>query len=278
MILWGGTLSAQDGVLPGDQFSDGWRKSGDVRRYDPYSLYNHIDGGAELFLEFGFESLLVQYYALADQELTLEVYRMKSPESALGVYLMKCGEETPIPGILARNSGNRFQFIILKGRFFIQIYNADGKESLIPVMVDLTHSLLKSIPEEASVTLFTLLPKENLIPASERLIRGPTALEPIFTFGRGDVLQLGGQVFGVLGDYKDPSANRYTQILIPYPGTEDAQSAYANLIANLDSYITIRKQDETSFVFQDYKNQFGKVTISGSRIIITIHLSGEPGL
>ena len=211
MIIPGCTLMAQDVVLPQDHFEAGWQKSEKVRRFNPYSLYYHINGGADLFLEFGFESLLVQYYAQSDEELTLEVYHMKSPESALGVYLMKCGQETPIQGISSRNSSNRYQFIILKGRFFIQIYNATGDESLMPVMVSLTGLLLKNIPEENPGSLFSLLPVENLIPGSERFIRGPIAMEPIFTFGRGDVLQLGGLVFAVLGDYQSTKQNRYTR-------------------------------------------------------------------
>lgn len=278
MIIPGCTLMAQDVVLPGDHFEAGWHKSEKVRRFNPYGLYHHINGGADLFLEFGFESLLVQYYAQSDEELTLEVYHMKSPESALGVYLMKCGRETPIQGISSRNSGNRYQFIILKGRFFIQIYNATGDESLMPVMVSLTGLLLKNIPEENPGSLFSLLPVENLIPGSERLIRGPIAMEPIFTFGRGDVLQLGGLVFAVLGDYQSSKQNRYTRILIPYPGTEHAHSAYKNLISNLDSYITIRKQGDDSFVFQDFENHFGRVALEGVRISILIHLSEQPDL
>jgi hypothetical protein len=278
LILMGSVLSAQDAVLPGDHFSVGWQKSEKLRRFTRYNLYNHINGGAELFLEFGFESLLMQRYMKEDQELTLELYRMETPESALGIYLMKCGQETPVPGISARNSGNRFQFTVLKGQYYIQIYNADGEETVLPDMIALTTRALDPIPEEKPVSLFELLPKEHLISGSERIFRGPNALEPIFTFGQGDIFQLKGEVFGVLGDYSGKHQNSHTLILIPYPSEETAGSAYNHLCAHLDSYITVVKQEEQAFVFQDYQNQYGKVLHKESMISIRIHLKEEPAL
>ena len=274
----GSTLSAQDAVIPGDHFSPDWQRSEKLRRFTPYNLYNHINGGAELFLEFGFESLLMQRYMKYNQELILELYRMETPESALGIYLMKCGQETPVPGISARNSGNRFQFTVLKGRYYIQVYNADGNETILPDMIVLTREALRPIPEEKPVSLFGLLPREHLISGSERLFRGPNALEPIFTFGEGDIFQLEGQVFGVLADYSDTEHNPYTRILIPYPNREKADSAYRNLVTHLDSYLTVIKQEKQTFVFRDYNLHFGKVALKGFRITIRIHLTEEPAL
>src|SRR4030066_305738 len=101
------------------------------------NLFDYIDGGAEIFLEFGFDRLLVQDYRKEDSEIGLELFQMESPESALGIYLMKCGAETPIDGVPARNSGDKTQFTILKGATFVHINNPDGRESLLPMMVDL---------------------------------------------------------------------------------------------------------------------------------------------
>jgi hypothetical protein len=102
-ILLVANASAQS-LLPGDGFSAGWKKTGLARTFISQDLFNHIDGGAELFLEFGFVRLLVQTYGGGSSELTAAVYEMESAAAALGIYLMKMGKETPFSEIAARNS------------------------------------------------------------------------------------------------------------------------------------------------------------------------------
>lgn len=45
------------GLIPPDGAAPGWTRAGTQKVYGPGDLYNYIDGGAELFLEFGFEAL-----------------------------------------------------------------------------------------------------------------------------------------------------------------------------------------------------------------------------
>jgi len=107
-------LSVQAGaevVLPEDNSVAGWVKSERLLRFEKNNLFDYIDGGAELFLEFGFDKLLVQRYkrvgGKGDEEIAVEIYEMESPESALGIYLIKTGKETPIKAIKSRNSRHR---------------------------------------------------------------------------------------------------------------------------------------------------------------------------
>lgn len=263
-------------ILPDDNFVVGWITAGKTLRFVGSDLFNYIDGGAELFHEFGFKELLVQGYRQKDKEIVLEVYQMESPEAALGIYLMKCGEETPVEKINARNSGNKYQFTIVKESFFIQVNSFAGDEKLIPIMITLTQQTLRFIPKEQPVKILDILPKENLVPGSELIVRGPYGLQPIYTFGEGDILQLNGKVFGVVGEYKDSNSGRYTQIVIQYPNVKDASSAFSNLIMNLDSYLEITDQWEGSFIFKDFQEKFGSVNLNEDFINIKIKLSEKP--
>ncbi|MDH7494192.1 MAG: hypothetical protein QHH44_09915, partial [Candidatus Saccharicenans sp.] len=148
-------------VLPGDDFYPGWKKSDRLITFTRVDLYNYIDGGAELFLEFGFEKVYIQGYRSVNSELTLEIYQMESPESALGVYLAKCGQETPVEGIAARNSGEESQFTILRERYFIHINNFEGGKELFPVMLALARATLQNLPPDRPITLLDHLPREN---------------------------------------------------------------------------------------------------------------------
>lgn len=272
-LLAGTVVFAED---PLTSAADGWISSGRMRSFKGTDLFNYINGGAELFLEFGFEELRVQYFQKGPDEISIDVYRMASPEAALGIYLMKCGKETPDSSISARNSANPYQLTIVKGNCFVLTGNFSGNAANIPAMIALTDKVLKAIPEAEPVQLLDALESNGLIPGSERIIRGPYALQPIFTFGDGDVLQLGGQVYGVVGDYEDDTGSNCSQMIIFYPDAERAQAAFKNLVTNLDSYLQVIGRGAGYLLFKDYRNKFGRVTLRESQMLIWLNLEKQP--
>jgi hypothetical protein len=263
-------------IIPQDDFAPGWRRSGKPSTFIKADLFNHIDGGAELFLEYGFEKLLVQRYARGKSELTLEVYEMESPEAAMGIYLMKCGQETPLSGIRARNSGEKSQLTILKNKYFVYVNNFDGDAKKLPAMVALANTALESIREVPAEGWLEELPKESLVGRSQRLIRGPVALQPFFTFGEGDIFKLQGKIFGVLANYRGERNALYTRLIIPYPDQNQAFFVYENLKTNLDPYLKILSTGANGFVFLDFKQKYGVVELRGSKLDIRFNLASVP--
>jgi|GEM_PF-1970816 len=67
-----------------------WKESSPIQKAKGEDLYLLIDGGAELYLEYGFEEALMVEYAAADNNrINIEIYRMKDSESAYGIYSLK---------------------------------------------------------------------------------------------------------------------------------------------------------------------------------------------
>ncbi len=258
------SLPAASQILPGDGFAPGWKISAPLRTFISQDLFNHIDGGAELFLEFGFSKLLVQAYGGGSSELTAAVYEMESATAALGIYLMKMGNETPFPEIPARNSSEDAQLTILKGRYFIQIDNFGDKPAPRPTSVSLAKALLAGLPDEKPGPVLGRLPIENRVPGSERLIRGPYGLQPYFTFGEGDILQLNGRIFAALAEYAAADGSKYNRLIIPYPDPAAAAAALDDLRANLDPYLKIVETGPTGFTFIDFQKKYGTLALSGN--------------
>src|SRR5512135_601814 len=98
-------------LVPADNAVAGWKRSEAVRVFGGADLYGYIDGGAELFLEFGFDRLTLQKFRSGKNELAVEIYRMADPVAATGVYLMKCGKATRDPSFAARHTINRHQLM-----------------------------------------------------------------------------------------------------------------------------------------------------------------------
>jgi hypothetical protein len=239
-------------------------------------LYGLIDGGAELFLELGFERATVQRYACAGQEVTLELYHMRDGGAALGVYLAKCGRETPDPELATRHTVGRLQLQLLKGAFYIVATGERPAEALRAALVGLAGSAASKVPAAADDPL-AALPREALVVGSGRLIRGPFALQAMVTLGEGDVLQL--QANGVTalgGEYTDGAGARYCRVLADYPSAAAAAGAFANVRDTLDPYLTPLERSDARLVFRDHAGRFGAVTLADRRVEVTANLATRP--
>jgi hypothetical protein len=262
--------------FPGDNFSPGWVRSGASEKHDPAGLYNVIDGGAELFLEMGFVDLQVQKYARDGSEIAVEAYRMENGAAALGIYLIKCSRETPLPGIAARHSGDRFQIALLKDNYFIFINNFNGREDLLPVMTALAAQLDRSIPAGVPVRELDVLPAQNQVPGTALLLRGPYSLQAVYTLGDGDILQLGGKIFAAAAVYREVSGPSYTMIVAPYADAALARGAFDNLRGHLDRYIQVVGAGADFFNFKDFQNDFGRAELRANRLVILVKMAQRP--
>jgi hypothetical protein len=262
-------------LLPADGFSGTWRKNGPMKVFTSEDLYGHINGGAEAFLELGFEQLTVQKYKDGANELAVEIYRMSDPTSARGIYLSKCGKQTPDPGFKERHTASRQQILWQRHRYYIVLYNTAGGAANAPTLVKTAQAMAPRLPADAPVPVLDVLPAAGLVPGSARVIRGPVSLQALYTLGDGDILQLGGKITGAAGDYKDPSGAT-TLIIVDYPTTAAVAAAFRHLTANLDSYLKPASTTDTKMVFQDYEKKFGVVTVAGRRLRVQLHLTKAP--
>jgi len=268
--------AAQAVEFPLDGFSPGWKRTGPVATYAPTALYNVIDGGAELFLEMGFVDLRVQKYAGAGAEIAVEAYRMDGAAAALGIYLLKCSRETPLPGILGRHSGDRFQVALVRDNHFVFINNFSGREELLPVMTLLAQRIAASVPAGEPVRELDILPAENRVPGSALLLRGPYSLQAVYTLGDGDVLLLEGKRFAAAAAYRGGEGPAHTLIVVPYPDAAFAGRAFDNLRRHLDPYLQILAAGDDHFDFKDFQNLYGRAELRGQRIVIRVKLAHLP--
>jgi hypothetical protein len=73
-------------LLPPGGTPPGWSRSGGERLFAGAALYQHIDGGAELYHRHGFDRLAVQDYVNGGREVRVEIYRMNDAAGAAAVF------------------------------------------------------------------------------------------------------------------------------------------------------------------------------------------------
>lgn len=278
-LLWGCRAAETKGAhlgagaLPPEGFLRGWHTAGPAEVFEGAGLYGHIDGGAEVFLELGFERLYVQRYLRGKGELSVEIYRMRDPAAALGVYLLKCGRETPVKELGERNTANRWQVLFRKGAFFVQLYNRSGDEETGRDLMPFARYAADRLPDVAGPDPFAGLPAEHRVPGSERVIRGPFTLARTYTLGQGDLLLL--EKYGVTAaaaEYEDGKGNTFMRITAAYPDRAAAAAAFVTAKTNLDPYLEVTNESKNALVFKDYAGKGGRIVRSGKVLEILVNL------
>jgi hypothetical protein len=263
-------------LMPADGFVGAWKKAAPPKTFTRADLYGYIDGGAELFLELGFEQLTIQRYKDGANELGVEIYRMTDATAARAVYLSRRGKETPDPAVKARHTASRHQLQLQRDKYYVIVNNVSGGTAVAPALVSAASAVVTLIPADGAVPALGLLPKPGLVPGSERIIRGVYSLQAVFTLGEGDMLSLGGKLTAVSGDYKLPDGTTSAVIVANYPTAAAATAAFGYLKGHLDTYLKPLANTATTLTFQDYEKKFGVATLSGTRLEIRVHLSKQP--
>jgi hypothetical protein len=76
-------------TLPDPGFAGGWQADGPVKLFDVDTIFNHINGEAELYFPYGFRRAAVVSYInerFPDAAIGADVYEMGSPLDAFGIY------------------------------------------------------------------------------------------------------------------------------------------------------------------------------------------------
>jgi hypothetical protein len=99
------------------------------RIFTDASLYGYINGGAELYLEYGFDTLIVIELVCEGRDIKVEAYRMKDPEAAFGIFSVsrfRCNGGAALTEHVCRSA---YQFQFSKGPYYVSIINDTGSEA-----------------------------------------------------------------------------------------------------------------------------------------------------
>lgn len=101
----------------------------EIRTFTDESLYGYINGGAELYLEYGFDTLIVAEFECVGRHIKTEAYRMKDPEAAFGIFSVsrfRCNGGAMLTEHLCRSA---YQLQFAKGPYYVSIINDTGSEA-----------------------------------------------------------------------------------------------------------------------------------------------------
>jgi len=200
----------------------GWVRHGAAQAYAGDDLFTYINGGAEIYHEFGFEEVVVQDYR-TDQggTISLEIYRMTDPESAFGIFTFKRspdGQALDYPGAEAQLED--YYLNLWKGPYLVTLTGFDEEGTTIQGLRDLARALAFRIPETGQApNLVSLLPEKDQKLGSVKYFKGPLALFNSHSFAQEDIFSL---EQGIRGDYVDGGS----LFIFAYEAPEQARAAF----------------------------------------------------
>lgn len=220
-------------LLPGQAELGTWQPDGEPQVFKGEDLFVYIDGGADIYFEYGFVQVLVQDYRNpAGHGMSLEIFEMTPAESAFGIYTFKTS-----PGGKEIDLGDEcrladYYLNLRKGILVVTITGLEQETATEEGLLFLARAVGTRIKGGAArPALAGRLPEEGLKPQSLKFFKGPLGLANSDRLLAGSVL---GFERGIKGDY-DPG---YSLILLEFL---DEPSGAARFAAGLKFFSQSQK-------------------------------------
>jgi hypothetical protein len=159
-----------------------------IRVYKGDELFTYIDGGAEIFMEYGFKQVATTNYSdNNNNQLQVEIYEMKDSDAAYGAYTFYLnGEGKPF------NAGTEGAFIdyyaiFCKGNFLTVISASEYKDVLEPVLKEIASGIDTKISLTSQPPMMiNTIRKSGLANGYLKYLKGNVGLSNVYRFIPGN--------------------------------------------------------------------------------------------
>ena len=121
--------SSREGILaylPEKSELGEWKPMGDPQMAEGEDLFLLINGGAEIYYEYGFKRAVIQSYTSEnDKSINIEMYEMEDPAAAYGVYTFKTSDRGRSVSVGQEALQEDYYLNFWKGRFLVTLIGFD---------------------------------------------------------------------------------------------------------------------------------------------------------
>ncbi|HLP61301.1 MAG TPA: DUF6599 family protein, partial [Candidatus Deferrimicrobium sp.] len=185
-------------------------------------------------ISYNFQQTLAQKYTLDEEnEITVDIFDMENSFNAFGIFAHS--SETPDAAADRIGQGSEYASGLLtfwKDKFYISILAYPETAEKKNIVLKLGRALAAAIPTEGPLPpIISLLPKENLVPASTRYFYHYIWLNSHYFISDRDILGLDQNTQAALAKYNE-AGEKFFVLLATYPGKEKAEAAFKDFLKN----------------------------------------------
>jgi hypothetical protein len=239
---------------------NGWTWDKEDRVYDRETLYNHIDGAAEVYLSYNFQKAFVhRFFKIGHPDIVAEIYRMGSSADAFGIFSLE--QQDPEAGI---GQGSEFGGSLLrfwKDNTFVSILGEGEGKDLEAALLALGRKLADGIKKTGALPRALQFLPDNIPGFSSRdklcFLRSHILLNRCYFLSHSNILHLGKDVEAVFARYPR-GADKVRLIIVHYPSEAEAEKAINSFTAafmpEADRNLMVRLEDQTWTRAERYRN------------------------
>jgi hypothetical protein len=202
--------SAMHPILPAGGCAEGWVMDDKPALFTEETLFDHINGEAELYFPYGFDALATARYVKKDapgSEVMADVYRMGSLLDAFGIWSNYRKADAPACNLGDDCVLSSSQMLFYQGRYFVRLQAtgtpAPGQDVFLACGRALSRNLPSGKGRPGELEIFHL---PGVVPKTERYLPQSVLGYPFFRRGVTAEANLNGERAQVFVVFEDSAA------------------------------------------------------------------------
>jgi len=176
-------------LFPGKSDINNWIKKDSITIYAGENLFSYINGGADLYLEYGFQDVaFCTYTNLALVDIHIEIYRMTSDSAAFGIFTINSSGNGK-PADLG-NKSNLYDYYLdfWKGSYYVRCISGKKDTELMDTLQMFAANVEKKIIYKGKEPQLTNIFKVDEFNFTDiKYITGLIGLGNVYNFGHGAI-------------------------------------------------------------------------------------------
>ncbi|MFP4557006.1 MAG: DUF6599 family protein [Bacteroidales bacterium] len=220
--------------------------------YNESSLWGYINGGADLYIEYGFAELMAQDIVWETEPFKIDAYIMDSPESAFGIFSISRNDCKLSGEIGAWDCITPYQVQVAHGNLYLSVVAYNGTDRSMELAVEIAQNIVNKF-KGASFELPSFFTNDDVMvnKSSVKLIKGQLAIQNSYVKME--------ESFNNIKDYKlwaVPFAkgdSKHNMLVASFSSEEDC-----NLVANriTDKFdFPVEKNNKQLHMFLDFNRR-----------------------
>ena len=150
-----------------------WKLAEEPRPFRPETLFEYIDGAAEVYLSYDFKELLVGQFQEKSSKasLTVEIYDMENGRNAFGIYSAERYPESRFLPIGNQGYLDEGTLNFLVGRYYVKLLCFEAGTRSEEFLTLYAKDVAGKVKDPGSLpALLTVFPKDGLISNGEKFV------------------------------------------------------------------------------------------------------------
>lgn len=258
-------------LLP--EIVDGWRPSGPDREFDKDTLYDLIDGGAEVYRSLNVKKVLSRVYSKeGGADIFVDLFDMGSSKDAYGAYHHDVREKADA-GVGQESEYQGGSLYFWKNRYFLSIVALAENPQTTSAVMTIGNQVSASIGKDGKKPkLLAFLPKRGLEKQHLYFFHDAETLDRRYFVGEGNPLNLSSRTDGFLAKYRIDGNGQSEEsaavfMAVAYKSKSDSLKARNSLYKNLFSTLPALE------VVERAENKWAGAKAAGKRLFAVLEAS-----